>query len=471
MKRWLKRLILGLVLSLFLSVAGILWSWYSTRNAGLDKLTGEVARLDEADPGWRLHDINDVRNSSLPPDDRNGAVVVQRAVAIIPKAFDHWSKESSDRMTEGDRNRLPDPATLTELGPILKASRPAIDLLNSVPTLPPGGNRLVIAEPNPLDTVLESTQRMRQAVHLLAIHALAASANGDSAVAVDDVRAMLAVARCVGDEPFLISQLVRIALSSVAVNTTEAVLGLSEPKTGLTELRAALAAEISVPRFAVGLRGERAMFHRLTENLDSGALPIDGLDGNRRKGNSGGGLGVAHFRQYIPEQQALSLELFGEYLAATGKGFAERRAAGDAIERRIRGMTDRKHALIHLLFPAVNRVGDSDARIVAQLGCAAAAVACEQYRQQSGSWPDSLDAMPKDLLTAVPDDPFSGRPLRYKRTATGAVVYSVGRDGADDGGGTLDPKMTTGTDVGFRLFDPSHRRLPPKPPTDDEDHK
>ena len=41
--------------------------------------------------------------------------------------------------------------------------------------------------------------------------------------------------------------------------------------------------------------------------------------------------------------------------------------------------------------------------------------------------------MPK-YLPAIPEDIFSGGPLRYKREGPGYVLYSVGRNGKDDGG-------------------------------------
>jgi hypothetical protein len=69
-----------------------------------------------------------------------------------------------------------------------------------------------------------------------------------------------------------------------------------------------------------------------------------------------------------------------------------------------------------------------------------------------------------DLLRAVPTDPFDGRPLRYRRDPEGAVVYSVGPDGKDNGGSLADlNRDKDGTDVGFRLWDPGRRHQPNAP--------
>ncbi len=63
------------------------------------------------------------------------------------------------------------------------------------------------------------------------------------------------------------------------------------------------------------------------------------------------------------------------------------------------------------------------------------ALATERYRRaHDGDAPGSLDALVPDYLAAVPQDPFSGQPLRYRRTADSYIVYSVDVNRIDDGG-------------------------------------
>ena len=71
----------------------------------------------------------------------------------------------------------------------------------------------------------------------------------------------------------------------------------------------------------------------------------------------------------------------------------------------------------------------------------------------------------KDILAAVPLDPFDGKPLKYVRRADGVTVYSIGLDETDDGGTILDggPNKLPGQDIGFRLYDVNQRGLPPLP--------
>lgn len=48
--------------------------------------------------------------------------------------------------------------------------------------------------------------------------------------------------------------------------------------------------------------------------------------------------------------------------------------------------------------------------------------------------PESLDTIAAFYPGPLPVDPFSGGPLQYRLEGDGFVLYSVDRDGVDDGG-------------------------------------
>jgi hypothetical protein len=101
----------------------------------------------------------------------------------------------------------------------------------------------------------------------------------------------------------------------------------------------------------------------------------------------------------------------------------------------------------------------------ARLGCAQVALAAERHRRQHAAWPQSLADLVPQYLKAVPLDPFDGKPLRYRRTDSGAVIYSVGEDAHDDGGGAnRPPNGGAPRDIVFTLWNVDQRRQPPKPP-------
>src|SRR5207248_1037136 len=101
-------------------------------------------------------------------------------------------------------------------------------------------------------------------------------------------------------------------------------------------------------------------------------------------------------------------------------------------------------------------------RSLARLRCALAAVAAERFRLRNGQWPADFAALERGgYLEQTPLDPYDGAPLRWRRLADGVVIYCVGPDGKDNGGALGSAGGAgDGTDVGFRLWDPPHRRQP-----------
>jgi hypothetical protein len=62
------------------------------------------------------------------------------------------------------------------------------------------------------------------------------------------------------------------------------------------------------------------------------------------------------------------------------------------------------------------------------------ALALAEYHAESGEYPATLHELTPRFLPDLPTDRFSGRPLRYRRTRAGYLLYSVGVNGRDDGG-------------------------------------
>jgi hypothetical protein len=72
--------------------------------------------------------------------------------------------------------------------------------------------------------------------------------------------------------------------------------------------------------------------------------------------------------------------------------------------------------------------------VVAHERLIAAELALRSYRSENGHPPSRLDSLAGHYLRRVPRDTFSARPLVYHANGTNWLLYSVGPDGADDGG-------------------------------------
>jgi hypothetical protein len=71
-------------------------------------------------------------------------------------------------------------------------------------------------------------------------------------------------------------------------------------------------------------------------------------------------------------------------------------------------------------------------------------LALRSYCLEKGQPAEKLADLVPDYLSEMPQDPYSGKPLVYRREATGYVLYSVGSDGQDDGGQPWDDMNWSG---------------------------
>ena len=75
------------------------------------------------------------------------------------------------------------------------------------------------------------------------------------------------------------------------------------------------------------------------------------------------------------------------------------------------------------------------ARTIAENRIAIATLATERWRRaHNGAAPGSLDLLVPLYVASVPQDPFTGEPLRYRPDTAGYTIYSVGPKRIDNGG-------------------------------------
>lgn len=100
-------------------------------------------------------------------------------------------------------------------------------------------------------------------------------------------------------------------------------------------------------------------------------------------------------------------------------------------------------ALPHLLFVgSFGRIAEFCELLHVRTQAARLAVALQACRNQTGAWPDTLDALVPEFIEAIPADWVDGKPLRYLPSAQDnpdakPTIYSIGPDGDDDHGKPL----------------------------------
>jgi hypothetical protein len=90
---------------------------------------------------------------------------------------------------------------------------------------------------------------------------------------------------------------------------------------------------------------------------------------------------------------------------------------------------------VSFLMPALARVSEISYRLTADVKSTLTVIALLRCRQDTGSYPKSLDDLvAAGYLKQLPMDPFSDKPLVYKRTEDNFILYSVGFNFKDDSG-------------------------------------
>jgi hypothetical protein len=81
-----------------------------------------------------------------------------------------------------------------------------------------------------------------------------------------------------------------------------------------------------------------------------------------------------------------------------------------------------------------NTVSVATDRHDARLRLLVVELALQAFRQSRGHPAESLNDLVPDFLSRIAADPYDGQPLRYRREGEDFLLYSIGRDGVDDGG-------------------------------------
>jgi hypothetical protein len=468
-----KRLVLGLgLLVLALAAAWYAFLYHATNR----RLSAALAAADRLDPGWHLEEL-EARRTDL-PEEENSAVRVRAIHRLLPLRWPDWEYPvSSPESQAADRERvvlresfegldasvLLDGAQSTALRAELQRAESALHDARMVEAMPRGRYRIAWS-PDFFSTALPHLQEAAEVARLLGFDALLRGHEGNPDGALASCRAALNCLRSIGDEPTLISQLVRAARGVWVLRQLERTLAHGEPSRAALEATQRLVAqEAEEPWFLVGLRGDRAVRDLALVALERGDTSPGQLRAAVGRGGGGGSGLLAQAGESLRSgsvraNRAATLEFVTEAVEIAKLPDVEQARRFRELQDRIRKLPNLSRELWAPFFAFTEIV-----QYRAEFRCGVALLAAERFRQDQGRWPASLAELVPAYLPWPLLDPFDGQPLRLGRFAQGIVIYSVGDDGTDDGGNLrgLSRRPHPGTDLGFRLWDVKHRRQPP----------
>ena len=285
-------------------------------------------------------------------------------------------------------------------------------------------------------TLLPYLAALKRCTQLLQLRASAELADGQSAKALEDVKLMLRLGNSLHSSPFLISELVRIAIVNLAMQ--QVWEGLAEHKWSDEQL-AALETELGKMDFLAdwesAMRGERAFAIASLENQRRTRKIISYAD-QRAVTNRLALMPGAFFYQSELEFARLYQDWVFPIVDTNSRTVSL--AALQRLEAHVR--QEKKHYSPYKAeaLMAVQAVGASARKFgitQAEVDLARVACALERYRLAHGEYPETLDALVPQFIEQLPDDVVNGQPLHYRLTDDGNfVLYSVGWNGTDDGG-------------------------------------
>jgi hypothetical protein len=390
------------------------------------------------------------------PDSQNAALIYTNAFS--QPVLTNYSGSSFTIFGETNwvpaRGHLIDKEFRAELGAVLATNQTVLDLLHSAAALT--NSRYPVDLTKGFQVLLPHLAKVKGSVQLLTAEALLEASNGDIEKALAALRAAGAVADSLAEEPLLISQLVRAASWAIISKRCELILnGAAFSDQQLKTLQTLIENGERPDAMARALAGERAsglaIFMGSTDQLnifDVGSGSPPPLKDRLRASLF---IGLLKSTGLLRKDRAFYLDVMATNVAAAEAPFPERLT----LAQQAAAMSPPSKLMIfsRMLLPALSRAMQRDGDHAARIRTAETAIAVERFRRaHNGELPTDLNELVPTYVASVPQDPFDGQPLRFKRRASGYVVYSIGADLRDDGGSEGDPKkQSSAKDITFIL--------------------
>ena len=333
---------------------------------------------------------------------------------------------------------------------------PVIEQLRTDSALPESRFPLTYDQADKAAILLPHLAALKRQALVLQLRSLAELDNNQPDRALADIKLILRLTDAVHSEPFIISHLVRIAIFNIALQPIWEGLANRQWSDGqLAALDADLAKLDFLADYGKVLQGE-AGFHSsyiqfLRENPDQIInMMVNYGSANRSNNQTDSGTAqaiaavAAKFR-LIPSgwfyQNELRATRAVEDLSIPIINLQNRTVALDR-QRQANAIVDseRRHPtpfnfIENIFLSALDNLAEKFVRGQSYADLARVAIALERYRLAHGQYPESLEPLEPQYISALPHDVINGQPLKYRHAADGQfVLYSVGWNETDDGG-------------------------------------
>jgi hypothetical protein len=281
----------------------------------------------------------------------------------------------------------------------------------------PGECRYAVKFEDGVSAVANDTQGVRDIARLLALNVRVQAARGKTDEALVSLHAMFAAADTASHQLTIVEQLVYFAMLGMAIDQAGFVLNeLELTDEQLRQLSQRLETCDIHGSFTRCLIGERALSSVTFDQMANTMFSADRLKCLDVMAQL-----IASSQQVPPADR--------QQLQALIAKFEDESAAAAASS-----WSMRHYPLTAALFPALTAAFDVKSKILAARSVLLTAIAAKRYSLKTGRPPEQLADLVPEFLPTIPLDPFDGQPLRFRCSDKTLVIYSIGKDGKDDGG-------------------------------------
>ena len=387
--------------------------------AGKNGLEKEIAAIRAAGYPTNFEELD--KYYSIPEGVPNAADVYSKAFEAYQKPNEELKKHLPIRGSKimEDRRGALNPDNVEAIIFDLQANEDTLEFLGEAAAIEHCRYDLDFSQGGMLN--IPNLAEMKGCAQLLAEQTMLLAHQGNGDAAAENIARQLALGESLKKEPILISQLVRMALVAISSSSVEYILNrttLTDEQ--LTGLQQRLSQVYQDEPMVMGLIGERC-------------FTISYIHDPQQMGMPGAAGGLLRITGIADRNVMVSLEMLGQYMDAMKMPGKQRLLRCREISAEVEDLSF-FYSLTKIVMPAFERVIQIDLRVAAGVDCARVALGIERYRLAKGSLPKVLDDLVPQYIDKVPIDPFDGKPLRYKLTEPGYIVYSIGADGTDEGG-------------------------------------
>ena len=285
------------------------------------------------------------------------------------------------------------------------------------------------------EAVLPHLTTMRNAASLFSLSSVQRLSKGDTAGALQDTLNGIRLGEQLRTEPFLISQLVRIAILEINFQTYwEGQVNHQWSAEQLTAFQETFQSIDLLAGMESAIRAERNMINHWFTSVAQGGTQTQGFD----ELNSS----LDYFPAFFFYGNQYQINRILTEIILSGIDVSNHRLNVHQFKKMEEEILDLKssflpfrHAIALMMLPGLNKVALKVSQTQAALDQSAIVAALERYRLAKGSYPEKLTALRPKFIAKIPGDLFHEQGLVYRINEDNSfTLYSTGYNGTDDGG-------------------------------------